>query len=205
MLRIALTGGIASGKTTVSRLFEELGVPVIDTDLIARQLVEPGQPALARIVDRFGPSILLADGSLDRGQLRTRIFGRPADRQALEDILHPAIHREALARLDALHAPYALLVIPLLTESGGDWGQDRVLLVDAPRELQKSRLMARDRCSEEEAEAALSAQANRAQRLAIADDVIHNDGNEQLLRAAVEQLHERYRRGGSQIQDTSDN
>ena len=142
MLRVALTGGIASGKTTVSRLFEELGVPVIDTDLIARQLVEPGQPALAQIIDRFGQSILHSDGSLDRGQLRTRIFDHPADRQALEDILHPAIQHEALARLEVLHAPYAILVIPLLTESRRDWGQDRYVPVrqqiDSPPEAHRS-------------------------------------------------------------------
>ena len=201
MLRIALTGGIASGKTTVSRLFEALGIPIIDTDLIARQLVEPGQPALADIVAHFGASILQPDGRLDRSRLRTRIFEHPADRRALEDILHPAIHREALARLNSLCAPYAILVIPLLAESAQDWGQDRVLVVDAPREAQKARLMARDHCSAEQAEAALSAQVDRTRRLAIADDIILNDGNEQQLRHAVEQLHERYSRGVSQAKD----
>lgn len=194
MLTVALTGGIASGKTTVSRLFEKLGAPVIDTDVIARQLVEPGQPALGRIVEHFGQTVLRADGTLDRGRLRARIFERPSERRALENILHPAIHHAALERLKQLDSPYVILVIPLLTESRDDWGQDRTLVVDAPKEIQKARLMARDHCTPEQAEAALSAQADRTQRLALADDVILNDADERQLQRAVEGLDERYRR-----------
>lgn len=194
MLRVALTGGIASGKTTVSRLFEQHGVPVIDTDLIARDLVEPGRPALQQIVRHFGPSVLQADGHLDRRRLRTRIFDRPDERQVLEDILHPAIHQAVQTRLEALDAPYAIVVIPLLIESRQDWGQDRVLVVDAPGTLQQERLMQRDRCTREEARKALRSQAGRAQRLAIADDIIVNDGEIDHLRQEVERLHRLYSR-----------
>ena len=189
---MALTGGIASGKTTVSRLFEEAGVPVIDTDILARELVEPGKPALTRIVERFGASILQPDGRLDRRQLRTRIFSHPGERQALEAILHPAIHQEVLARLRQLDAPYVIVVIPLLAESRQNWGQDRVLLVDAPEAMQLKRLLQRDHCSTKQAQQALRSQADRSQRLAIADDVILNDGDIEHLRQEVERLHRLY-------------
>lgn len=192
MLKIALTGGIASGKTTVSDLFQELGVPVIDTDIIARQLVEPGQPALEQIVRLFGPSVLQDDGKLDRRQVRKRIFEHPDQREALEAILHPAIQQELHQQLGLLDAPYAILVIPLLVESGRDWGQDRVLLVDAPEDLQQARLKHRDNCSTQEAAAALAAQADRRQRQAIADDVVLNTGNMAQLRQSVADLHGHY-------------
>ncbi len=192
MLKVALTGGIASGKSTVSRLFQALGAPVIDTDLIARELVEPGRPALERIVAHFGPGVIRRDGRLDRGALRTLIFEDPRQRQALEAILHPAIRREAETRLDRLDAPYVILVIPLLVESGGGWRQDRVLLVDVPESLQIQRLMRRDHCSRTEAQAALAAQATREQRQALADDLILNTGSERQLQEAVNELHRRY-------------
>ena len=192
MLRVALTGGIASGKTSVSDLFHALDVPVIDTDLIARELVTPGQPALEQIVRHFGPGILHSDGRLDRGQLRRRIFGSPAQRRVLEEILHPAIRREAASRMERLEAPYAIVVIPLLAESHADWGQDRVLLVDAPEELQIERLMRRDHCTRSEAEAALAAQASREQRRSIADDIILNTGSREQLEQIVNSLHQSY-------------
>lgn len=191
-MRIALTGGIASGKTAVSDLFAELGVPVIDTDRIARELVQPGSAGLARIVRRFGAEILQADGHLDRRRLRDRIFANPQERKALQDILHPAIQQAAIERIGHFQAPYAIIVIPLLVESGQDWGQDRVLLVDSPEELQKKRLAARDNYPLEQAQEALDAQASRAQRQAIADDVILNDGDLLALRSAVEHMHRRY-------------
>ncbi len=192
MLRVALTGGIASGKTSVSHLFAELGVPVIDTDVIARELVQPGSTGLTRIVRRFGVEILRPDGHLDRRRLRDRIFANPEERQALENILHPAIRQAVIERLGRLDAPYAIVVIPLLLESGQDWQQDRVLLVDSPEELQKKRLIARDNCPPEQAQEALEAQASRTQRLAIADDVIRNEGDLRQLRSDVERLHRRY-------------
>ncbi len=192
MLKVALTGGIASGKTTVSDLFQELGTPVIDTDVIARELVRPGQPALARIVQHFGSSVLQADGQLDRRQLRRRIFDQTAERRALEAIMHPAIQDELDAQLDRLHAPYVILVIPLLAESGRQWRQDRVLLVDVPEALQIERLVRRDHCSKAEAEAALAAQASRRERLALADDIILNTGEREALARAVRELHDKY-------------
>lgn len=198
MLKVALTGGIASGKTTVSDLFVELGVPVIDTDIIARQLVEPGQPALEQIVAHFGASILQADGQLDRRQLRARIFNDPGERHALEAILHPAIRNELESQLARVTAPYTILVIPLLAESSRTWGQDRTLLVDAPEALQVARLVERDHCSVAEAEAALSSQADRGQRQSIADDIILNDGDTAELAKRVRELHSAYLRTASQ-------
>jgi len=198
VLKVALTGGIASGKTTVSDLFVELGVPVIDTDIIARQLVEPGQPALEQIVAHFGASILQADGQLDRRQLRARIFNDPGERQALEAILHPAIRNELESQLARVTAPYTILVIPLLAESSRTWGQDRTLLVDAPEALQVARLVERDHCSVAEAEAALSSQADRGQRQSIADDIILNDGDTAELAKRVRELHSAYLRTASQ-------
>ena len=198
MLKVALTGGIASGKTTVSDLFAELGVPVIDTDIIARQLVEPGQPALEQIVAHFGASILQADGQLDRRQLRARIFNDPGERQALEAILHPAIRNELESQLARVTAPYTILVIPLLAESSRPWGQDRTLLVDASEALQVARLVERDHCSVAEAEAALSSQADRGQRQSIADDIILNDGDTAELAKRVRELHSAYLRTASQ-------
>ena len=192
MLKVALTGGIASGKTTVSDLFQELGTPVIDTDVIARELARPGQPALARIVQHFGSSVLQTDGQLDRRQLRRRIFDQTAERRALEAIMHPAIQDELDAQLDRLHAPYVILVIPLLAESGRQWRQERVLLVDVPEALQIERLVRRDHCSKAEAEAALAAQASRRERLALADDIILNTGEREALARAVRELHDKY-------------
>jgi dephospho-CoA kinase len=174
--RVALTGGIASGKTTVANLFAEHGVPLIDTDLIARQVVEPGHPALAKVVAAFGPDILDANGQLDRRQMRERIF---ADRDAklrLEAILHPAIREEMEAQSVAADGPYQILVIPLLTEGGRRDHVDRVLVVDTPESVQIERLMARDSVSHEQAQAALQSQASRKARLALADDVIVNQG-----------------------------
>ena len=190
--RIALTGGIASGKSTVANLFAELGVPLIDTDVIARQIVEPGQPALAQIVATFGPDVLDADGRLDRRRMRERIFSDPAAKQRLEAILHPAIRAEMERQSREAGGPYQVLVIPLLTEGKRRDHVDRVLLVDVPEELQIQRLMMRDGVTHEQAAASLNAQATRAERLAVADDVVRNTGRVDELRDEVAKLHEKY-------------
>jgi dephospho-CoA kinase len=193
-LRVALTGGIASGKTTVANLFAARGVPLIDTDVIAREVVEPGQLALDLVVAAFGPEVLAADGRLDRRQLRDHVFRDPTARRTLESILHPAIRAEMelQSRAAANAAPYQLLVIPLLAEGGRRDHVDRVLVVDASEDVQVQRLVARDRVSEAQARAALQAQAGRADRLAMADDVIVNTGAPHDLQAQVDLLHQRY-------------
>ena len=191
---VALTGGIASGKTAVSDRLRELGVPVVDTDVIAREVVAAGSPLLARIVAYFGPGVQLPDGTLDRRALRERIFSDDAARAALEDMMHPAILLEAKRRIAGLATPYAVVVIPLLAEGGGhDW-IDRVLVVDTPETTQMDRLMARDGVTAESARAALAAQATRQERLAIADDVIENISTLSDLEAATDRMHERYTR-----------
>jgi dephospho-CoA kinase len=190
--RVALTGGIASGKTTVANLFADLGVPLVDSDLIAREVVEPGQPALGAVVAAFGPDVLGTDGRLDRRRLREIIFADPAARVRLEGILHPAIRAEMDRQSAAAKGPYHLLVIPLLAEGSGRDRADRVLVVDAPESLQVERLMARDSVSRAQAEASLQAQASRAARLEIADDVVLNTGRIEDLRSQVADLHARY-------------
>jgi dephospho-CoA kinase len=192
--RVALTGGIASGKSTVANLFATYGVPLIDTDVIAREVVEPGQPALTAVARAFGSDVLDPDGRLDRRRLREIIFGDGTARARLEAILHPAI-RAAMERQSVAAAqagPYQLLVIPLLAEGGRRDHVDRVLVVDTPETMQIERLMARDAVTWEQAEASLRAQAQRATRLGIADDVVTNTGRIEDLREQVAGLHERY-------------
>jgi dephospho-CoA kinase len=192
--RVALTGGIASGKTTVANLFAAHGVPLVDTDLIAREVVEPGQPALAAVVATFGADVLDQEGRLDRRRLREIIFGDAAARGRLEAILHPAIRaemeRQSAAAADA--GPYQLLVIPLLAEGGRRNHVDRVLVIDTPESVQVARLMARDAVTREQAEASLRAQAARTARLGIADDVVTNTGRIEDLRDQVDALHLQY-------------
>jgi dephospho-CoA kinase len=192
--RVALTGGIASGKSAVADLFAALGVPVIDTDVIAREVVEPGQPALAEVVAAFGTEVLDATGRIDRRRMRERIFADPDARRRLEAILHPAIRAEMARQSLAARGPYQVLVIPLLTEGGRRDHVDRVLLVDVPEELQIERLMMRDGVTLEQARASLNAQATRAERLAMADDVVRNSGRVDELREAVAALDAGYRR-----------
>ena len=203
MLRIGLTGGIASGKSTVATLFAELGVPVIDTDVIARDVVKPGQPALQRIVEAFGPDVLNADGTLDRERMRARVFRDPDERRRLESILHPAILQEMERRSEAAGGLYQVLAIPLLVETGLANRVDRVLVVDTSEATQIERLRARDGSGEQEARAMLAAQATRAQRLARADDLIVNDGDRTALSAQVERLHDRYTALASALQARS--
>jgi dephospho-CoA kinase len=191
-LLIALTGGIASGKSAVAELFAKLNVPVLDTDQIARDVVEPGRRVLAQLAAAFGTDILDSTGRLDRARMRERIFADPAQRQKLEAILHPAIREELSRRAAAAGGPYQIHVIPLLVESGRRNDYDRILVVDCPEEEQVRRLTARDRSTVEQAQNILAAQATRVERLSVADDVIVNTGTVSDLAQFVETLHRNY-------------
>ncbi|HLU62189.1 MAG TPA: dephospho-CoA kinase [Gammaproteobacteria bacterium] len=192
MLRVALTGGIASGKSTAAARFRELGVPVIDTDRIARDVVEPGAPGLDALVGHFGEDILDDAGRLDRATLRARIFSHPEDRRQVDALLHPLILEQLERELATLETPYAIIEIPLLAEGGFASRFDRVLVIDVPEETQIARLMARDGSTREQAEQALAAQASREARLKVATDVIVNDAGIDALHDAVTRQHERY-------------
>lgn len=192
MLVVGLTGGIASGKSAASDYLATLGVPIVDTDLIAREVVEPGQPAMQEIVRQFGGQFILSDGSLDRRKMRTKIFSDPQRRRALEAILHPPIRAETARRIRSLNAPYCVVVIPLLVEAGQRDLVDRVLVVDVNPELQRQRLRERDHMSEREIDDALAAQSSREARLALADDVVVNEGTLPELHRALDQLHTQY-------------
>ncbi len=194
MLKIGLTGGIGSGKSTVARLFERLGVEVIDADRIARELVEPGCPALEAIEDAFGPEILKPSGQLDRAKLRQKIFSDPKARKALETILHPRIFADMSLRADLCQAPYCILAIPLLVETGAQDQVDRVLVVDCPEQLQIERIKLRDRLPEDLIRQILASQASRQERLAVADEVIVNAEDLSKLEQQVEELHRFYLR-----------
>jgi dephospho-CoA kinase len=191
-LVIALTGGIGSGKTAVSDRFAALGVPVIDTDLIAREVVEPGQPALDRLVEAFGEGVLDAGGNLDRRGLRDLVFSDAAARRQLEEILHPEIRELALRRIAGVESPYCIVVIPLLNSPDSFPGLDRVLVVDAERSARVERVMSRDNVSREQAATVIQAQINRDQRLAMADEVLENSGPLAELDGKVLELHRRF-------------
>ena len=192
MLRVGLTGGIASGKTTVAKIFAELGAGVVDTDRVAREVVAPGEPGLAAVREAFGPGVISGSGELDRRALRALVFANPAERRRLEAILHPLIRGRTLEQLDQLDAPYALVVVPLLFETGFEALVDRVAVVDCPRGVQLERLLARDGIDKAEAEATLGAQTDRETRLARADDVIDNSGDRERTRERVCELHAQY-------------
>jgi dephospho-CoA kinase len=189
---VGLTGGIGSGKSTVAALFRALGVPVIDTDEIAHRLTAPREPAVAAIGAALGAEFI-TDGALDRARLRTRVFADPAARRTLEAILHPLIRRESAAAVAQITAPYALLVVPLLIESG-NWRErvQRVLVVTCSEAQQIARAAVRDRLVPAEVRAIIAAQASPATRLAAADDVLNNDGDPDTLHSAVNTLHQRY-------------
>jgi dephospho-CoA kinase len=193
---VAITGGVASGKTAVTRLFEALGVVVVDADSAARAVVAPGEPGLAEIVDRFGPELLLADQSLDRAQLRQRIFSDAAAKRDLEAIIHPRVRVLLHAQCLEAPGPYAMVAIPLLAETGSSaaypWLQ-RILVVDTPVALQRARLIVRDGIDADLAERMIAAQASREQRLSLATDVLVNDGNLSDLEAPVHRLDRFYR------------
>jgi dephospho-CoA kinase len=192
MLRVGLTGGIGSGKSTVADLFAGHGVPVIDTDVLARDVVRLGEPALDQIIREFGKDILDAQGNLDRGQLRTHVFNDPEARRRLEAILHPPIRAAVLRELSVLQAPYCMIVVPLLIETDFREFIDRVLVVDADEILQLERTAVRDRVAREAARKIVAAQAKREERLAYADDVITNSGTLEYLRREVARLHAKY-------------
>ena len=190
--RVGLTGGIASGKSTAAKFFGALGVPILDSDQIARDVVEPGQPPLERLVERFGKKILTADGHLDRPALRDIVFSDPKARADLEALTHPAIGAAMEARSAAAGGPYQILVIPLLVEKNLAAHVDRVLVVDCDEELQVRRLRDRDGSTPQQVQAILKAQAPRAARLKAANDVIHNDTDMSAVREQVAALHARY-------------
>jgi len=190
--RVGLTGGIASGKSTAAKFFGALGVPIIDTDQLARDVVEPGQPPLERLVERFGTSILTEDGHLDRPALRAIVFSDPKARADLEALTHPAIGAAAEARSAAAGGIYQILVIPLLVEKNLGSQLDRVLVVDCDEALQIRRVQARDGTTVEQAQAILNAQVSRATRLKAAHDVLRNEGDLAAVRDQVSALHARY-------------
>lgn len=192
VLVIGVTGGIGSGKTTVANLFSSLGVPIIDADELARQVVMPGQAAYEEIVQRFGPTIVTDSGELDRRQLRESVFSDPADRARLEEIVHPRVYAEIKKQLDSLDSPYAIVVVPLLIESGGRKLVDRVLVVDTPPETQIERTNRRDGTARRTIKKILAAQLDRSTRLSAADDVIENSSSMETLEEAVSDLHRRY-------------
>lgn len=195
--RVGLTGGIASGKSAADSAFAALGVTVIDADVIARELVEPGQPALDKIASHFGSEVLASDGQLDRAMLRRRIFANPDDKAVLESILHPRIRAELQARTAAAAGDIAIASIPLLTEGGGrdayPW-LDRILVIDVSVETQRTRLMARDGIDAQLAEQMIGAQASPAARLSIADDILRNEDTLDALQQRVIELHRFYQR-----------
>jgi dephospho-CoA kinase len=191
-LVVGLTGGIASGKSLVGAMFVKLGAPLIDTDVIAREVVAPGEPGLTAIVKQFGTGVLSASGDLNRPALRSLVFADETKRRQLESILHPLIRSRTLAKLGDLEAPYALVAVPLLVETNFGALVDRILVVDAPESAQLERLMRRDAIPKPEALAMLRAQADRATRLRAAHDVIDNGGTSEATRRQVELLHRRY-------------
>lgn len=191
-MRIGLTGGIASGKSTVCRLFSERGVDIVDADIVARQVVEPGQAGLTAIVEYFGPQVLDVDGRLDRQRMRKQIFSIPESRMMLEAIIHPLVREAMLQQAIQSDSAYCILCIPLLVENALQSIVDRVLVIDVETAVQEQRLMARDASSPEQVAAILATQASRERRLAAADDVIDNNRKPVELEPQVAALHQKY-------------
>lgn len=189
---MGLTGGIASGKSTVGRLFQDLGAPVVDADQVARDVVAPGSAGLAAVIAQFGDDYLTAEGALDRRRLRETVFADADKRQQLEAILHPLIRQSLIQWRDELQADYGLLMAPIMHQGGFDRLTSRMLVVDVSRATQKQRLMQRDDIDATLAEQMLNAQSSREERLRLADDVIDNSGSSQALSAQVEKLHTLY-------------
>ncbi|MFM5856182.1 dephospho-CoA kinase [Aeromonas rivipollensis] len=193
MYVVAITGGIGSGKTTVANQFAALGIEVVDADLIARDVVAPGTPALAAIASHFGPEMLTGQGLLDRRALRERIFSDPAAKSWLNALLHPIIRSEMLRQCAAASSPYCLLVVPLLVENRLTELADRVLVIDVDEATQIERTCRRDGVSREQAQAILASQASRSERLAMADDVLDNQsGTTETIQERILALHETY-------------
>ncbi|EDQ9937484.1 dephospho-CoA kinase [Salmonella enterica subsp. enterica] len=196
---VALTGGIGSGKSTVADAFADLGITVIDADIIARQMVEPGQPALNAIAEHFGSELIAADGTLRRRALRERIFSHPEEKAWLNALLHPLIQQETQRQFQQATSPYVLWVVPLLVENRLYQKANRVLVVDVTPETQLIRTMQRDDVTREHAEHILAAQATREARLAVADDVIDNNGAPDAIASDVARLHASYLKLASQF------
>jgi dephospho-CoA kinase len=192
-LIVGLTGGIASGKSLVGAMFVKLGAGLVDTDVIAREVVARGEPGHAAVSAAFGPGVLLASGEINRGALRSLVFGDPAKRAELEAILHPLIRSRTLQKVAELETPYAMVAVPLLVETNFAELVDRILVVDCPESAQLERLMRRDAIPRDEALAIVRAQVDRATRLKAAHDVIDNSGTPETTRRQVEHLHHRYR------------
>ena len=192
MFVVGITGGIGSGKSAVSDRFKRLGIKVVDADVASREVVKPGQSALTAIAQHFGADVIQADGSLDRARLRALVFANPDERIWLERLLHPLINEYLRQELASATSAYAILVSPLLKETGQARFTNRILVVDVPEHVQLARTMARDSNSETQVKAIMAAQASRQSRLAMADDVIENDSGFEALDAAVQRLHERY-------------
>ncbi len=192
MITVALTGGIGCGKSTVCNLFAEYNIPVIDTDMIARELVKPGQPALDEIISYFGTDILCSDSSLNRKKLAKEVFSHPKSKQYLESILHPKIRLTVSAQLKQLNSCYVIIAIPLLIETEQHKHYDRVLVVDCDEQRQIKRTLARDNRSLNEVQSIIRSQTSRNQRLAIADEVIDNSDDLNALKKQIKQLHLKY-------------
>lgn len=195
MLKVGLTGGIGSGKTTVSDRFEELDAPVIDTDVLAREVVAPGEPALEQLVDAFGRGILRDDGTLDRDRLREMVFADPSAKRSVESILHPAIRQRLRGRLKELEKndePYCIIVVPLLVETDFRESVDRVLTVEAPRDRRIEWVIARSGLTRKQVEKIMDSQATSEERRAVAHDIIDNDGSLGDLLEKVDRLHAKY-------------
>lgn len=193
MYVVAITGGIGSGKTTVANQFAELGIDVVDADVIAREVVESGTPALAAIADHFGPDVITPDGQLDRRRLRERVFSDPSAKTWLNALLHPLIRNEMQRQCAAARSPYCLLVVPLLVENKLTGLANRVLVVDVDEAIQIERTCRRDGVTTEQAKAIIAAQASRSERLGAADDVIENgNGSEMAIKTRILTLHETY-------------
>ncbi|MDH3643735.1 MAG: dephospho-CoA kinase [Gammaproteobacteria bacterium] len=191
-LVIGITGGIGSGKTAVSDRFAALGITVVDADIASRVVVEPGRPALDAIAEHFGDGAINDDGTLNRAELRKRVFADAAERKWLEQLTHPLINQYLQEQLAAAESPYAVLVSPLLAETGQSRFCQRIIVVDVPVELQVQRTMSRDANDEAQVRAIIAAQASREQRLELADDVIVNDQGLEHIDAEVQRLHEVY-------------
>jgi len=192
MLVVGLTGGIGSGKSTVAELFAEKNVPIIDTDIISRQIIQPEQPAFKEVVNHFGKSILQPDQQINRKLLREIIFNKPAEKVWLENLLHPIIRAEMVKQINSHYTPYCIAVIPLLIESKFNPMVQRILVVDATEDLQLARVKQRDSLSDELASSILKTQASRVERLKCADDIINNNGKLNDLKLQVQKLHLNY-------------
>lgn len=189
---VGLTGGIGSGKTTVADLFAKYEINVIDADVIAREVVEPGTPGLTAIINKLGPDILLTDGTLDRSKLRQAIFNQQPLKEWLNNLLHPLIREKMQDEVKKATSPYCLLVVPLMVENNLQAMTHRLLVVDVDEEIQVARTQQRDQVAPEQVKKILAAQASREQRNAAADDIICNNGDSTVLENRVAELHQQY-------------